>query len=58
MYALACLGHLGDLAQGRALRDRYSHRGWDFFKGAAAEPFADPEPRQRLIQGLTRALQV
>jgi TolB-like protein len=57
MYALACLGHLGDLAQGRALIDRYGHRDWDFLKGAAAEPFADPEPRQRLIQGLKRALE-
>ena len=56
MYALACLGHLGDLAQARSLIKRYSSRQWDFFKGAAAEPFVDPEPRQRLIAGLKKAL--
>jgi hypothetical protein len=56
MYALACLGHLGDLAQACSLIERYSSRQWDFFKGAAAEPFVDPEPRQRLIAGLKKAL--
>jgi TolB-like protein len=56
MYALACLGHLGDLEQARSLIERYSARRWDFFKGAAAEPFVDPEPRQRLIAGLKKAL--
>jgi tetratricopeptide (TPR) repeat protein len=57
MYALACLGHLGDSAQARSLIDRYRPRRWDFFRGAAAEPFVDPEPRQRLIQGLKKALE-
>ncbi|WP_119269730.1 winged helix-turn-helix domain-containing tetratricopeptide repeat protein [Taklimakanibacter deserti] len=56
MYALACLGHLGDLEQARALIERYSPRRWDFFRGAAAEPFVDAEPRQRLIAGLKKAL--
>jgi len=56
MYALACLGHLGDLVQARSLIERYSPRQWDFFKGAAAEPFVDAEPRQRLITGLKKAL--
>ncbi|WP_162918370.1 winged helix-turn-helix domain-containing tetratricopeptide repeat protein [Taklimakanibacter deserti] len=56
MYALACLVQLGDLAQARALIQRYSHRQWDFLKGAAAEPFVNPEPRQRLIAGLQKAL--
>ena len=56
MYALACLGHLGNLEQARALNERYSPRDWDYFKGAAAEPFVDPEPRQRLIAGLRKAL--
>lgn len=56
MYALACLGHLGDVEQARALIERYSPRQWDFFKGAANEPFVDPEPRQRLIAGLRKAL--
>lgn len=58
MYALACLGHLGDLEQARSLRLRYSHRKWDFLKGAAAEPFVDPEPRHRLIAGLKKATEV
>ncbi len=56
MYALACLGQLGELAQARALIQRYSHRQWDFLKGAAAEPFVDPEPRQRLMAGLSKVL--
>lgn len=56
MYALACLGHLGDFAQARSLIQRYSRRQWDFLKGAAAEPFVDAEPRRRLIAGLTKAL--
>lgn len=56
MYALACLGHLGDLAQARSLIERYNTHKWDFLAGAAAEPFVDPEPRQRLIAGLKKAL--
>jgi TolB-like protein len=55
MYALACFGQLGDSAQARSLIQRYSNRGWDFLKGATAEPFVDPEPRERLIQGLKKA---
>jgi TolB-like protein/Flp pilus assembly protein TadD len=57
MYALACLGHLGDFAQARSLIERYKPRQWDFLRGAAAEPFVDPEPRQRLIAGLKKALE-
>lgn len=56
MYALACLGHLGDTAQARSLVERYRSRKWDFMRGAAAEPFVDPEPRQRLVTGLKKAL--
>lgn len=56
MYALACLGHLGDLQQARSLIKRYSPRQWDYFRGAAAEPFIDPEPRERLIAGLRKVL--
>jgi len=56
MYALGCLGQMDDLAQARALIKRYSHRQWDFLKGAVAEPFVDPEPRQRLIAGLKKVL--
>jgi len=56
MYALACLGHLGDAAQARTLVERYKPHQWDYLRGAAAEPFADPEPRQRLIAGLKKAL--
>jgi adenylate cyclase len=57
MYALACLGHLGDLPQARLLIERYRHRQWDFLRGAGAEPFVDPEPRERLITGLKKALE-
>jgi len=56
MYALACLGYLGNLEQARLLVERYGPRKWDFSRGAAAEPFVDPEPRQRLIAGLKKAL--
>ncbi len=58
MYALACLGHLGDLAQARPLVQRYSHRHWDYLKGATAEPFIDPEPRRRVVHGLKKALEI
>lgn len=57
MYALACLGHLGDHEQARSLIERYRPRQWDFLKGAAAEPFVDPEPRGRLIAGLKKILE-
>jgi TolB-like protein len=56
MYALACLGQLGDSAQARSLIQRYSARQWDFFRGADAEPFVDAEHRNRLIAGLKKAL--
>ena len=56
MYALACLGHLGDFAQARSLIERYRPRQWDFLRGAAAEPFVDSEPRERLIAGVRKSL--
>jgi tetratricopeptide (TPR) repeat protein len=56
MYALACLGQLGDNAQARSLIQRHGARRWDFFMGANAEPFVDAEPRERLIAGLKKAL--
>jgi len=31
---------------------------WDFLKGAAAEPFVDAEPRERLMAGLKSALEL
>ena len=42
MYALACLGHLGDFAQARSLIERYRPRQWDFLQGR----------RRRTIRGL------
>lgn len=56
MYALACLGHLGDLEQAQTLIERYRPLQWDFSKGAAGEPFVAGEPRQRLVAGLKKAL--
>ncbi len=56
MYALACLAHLGELAQARSLIERSRDRQWDLLRGADAEPFVDAEPRQRLIVGLKKAL--
>jgi TolB-like protein len=58
MYALACMGLLGDLAQARQLRKGLQDRRfvWNFRVAAAAEPYTDPEPRQRLLAGLGEAL--
>lgn len=57
MYALACLGHMGDAAQARSLIERHKSRQWDYLRGAGAEPFVDPEPRRRLIEGLNKAFE-
>ncbi len=59
MYALACLGHLGDMQKARQItaRNAASGRNWDYFAGAAREPYRDPEPRQRLVEGLRKALE-
>ena len=60
MYRLACLGHLGETDKARALRTRLAAAGhhWDFMAGAAQEPYCNPEVRERLIDGLKRALSV
>ena len=58
MYAMACLGHLGNHEQAAACRARFQAAGrtWDLLKAARAEPYLDPEPRERLIAGLEMAL--
>lgn len=58
MYAMSCLGHLGLYEQATAYKARYLAAGkkWDLMEGAKAEPYANPEPRQRLIAGLEKAL--
>ena len=58
MYALACLGHLEDRAQAAACKSRFEAlvRTCDLLAAAKAEPFRDPEPRQRLVAGLEKAL--
>jgi TolB-like protein len=58
MYTMTCLGHLEDRDQAIACRSRFQAEGrkWDLLAGAAAEPFRDPEPRQRLIAGITKAM--
>lgn len=58
MYALSCLGLMGDANRSRQLRERLKAAGrdWDFIAAARREPFADAEPRARLIDGLEIAL--
>ena len=58
MYELACLGHLEDHRRIHLLRSRHSaalHK-WNLLEGAKAEPFRDPEPRERLIAGIRKGL--
>ena len=58
MYALACVGQLGDGAQIAACKSRFEAiiRTRDLLAAAKAEPFRDPEPRQRLVAGVEKAL--
>ena len=57
MYALACLGHMGDRAGINRLRQRMDAKGqrWDFLRGGMAEPFADASVKERLVEGLRAA---
>ena len=57
MYALSCLGHLGDHAGIERVENRMASKGqrWDFRYGASSEPFTDPEVRARLLAGLVKA---
>ena len=57
MYGLACAGHLGDSPQIAACKARFEPiiRRCDLLAAAKAEPFRDPEPRQRLVAGLEKA---
>jgi TolB-like protein len=58
MYMMACFGNLEKRSEAVALRSRLAAAGqnWDLLAGATAEPYRDPEPRQRLIAGITKAL--
>ena len=58
MYVLSCCGHLGlqDKARACLARLRQEGRNPDFLQAARAEPYRDPEPRERLIAGLAKAL--
>ena len=58
MYTLACMGHLGETGKARERLARIARAGrnWDFMAGAAQEPYRDPDVRQRLVEGLKRAL--
>ena len=58
MYAMSCMGHLGLYEQAAACRARYLAAGkkWDLIEAAKAEPYANPDPRQRLVAGLEKAL--
>ncbi len=57
MYMLACLGHLGDRVRIAECRARIAAAGWDcdLMAAATAEPYRNPEIRQRLLAGLEKA---
>jgi TolB-like protein len=58
IYLLACLGHLHDRERAMACRRRIAAASWksDLLAAAASEPFLDPEPRHRLVEGVAKAL--
>jgi len=57
-YVLACHGLLGDKQKAAQVREHNAGAGrkWDYRAGAIREPFAMPEPRERLLEGLRKAL--
>ena len=58
MYALACYGHLGEKAKTRRMLTELTNAGreidWKF--GISREPYRDPAIKQRLSDGLSKAL--
>jgi TolB-like protein len=56
-YVLACHGLMGSEEKASQLRERNAREGrrWDYLAGAMREPFATPEPRERLLEGLRKA---
>ena len=58
MNLMACYGFLGEQEKARAIIDRFAAEGRnpDFLAAAAREPYRDPGPRERLIEGLRMAL--
>lgn len=58
MYALACYGHLGNKAKARAKLAELTEAGrkldWDL--GISREPYRDPTIKQRLSDGVAKAL--
>lgn len=60
MYLISCHGHLGECDKARAIVERFASEGrvFDFLTAAAREPYRSPEPRERLIEGLRKALHI
>jgi TolB-like protein len=58
MYVLSACGFLGLREKARGIIDRFAAegRGYDFLSAACRERYRNPEPRERLIAGLERAL--
>lgn len=58
MYALACYGLMGNEEGVRGLLRQLPERSrrWNFVRAAQREPFRDPVHRERLLDGLKRAL--
>ena len=59
MYALACYGHLGLRDRAKTALEAFRQLGVeaDFLFGASREPFRDPANRERLAEGLRKALE-
>jgi TolB-like protein len=57
-YVLACHALLDQSEKVAQIRERNARAGkkWDHRGGAIREPFAEPEPRERLLEGLKKAL--
>jgi len=60
MYALSCLGHLGDAVGARQLKASMKATGrvWDLEKGLRAEPYRDPATKERLSEGVRLAMKM
>jgi tetratricopeptide (TPR) repeat protein len=58
MYVLSACGFLGLRGKAQDIVDRFAAGGrvYDFLAAAEREPYRDPEPRDRLIAGLGKAL--
>jgi tetratricopeptide (TPR) repeat protein len=55
-YYVSCLGHMGDRSKLESVYALVRDCEWDLETIASSEPYRDPALRERLIEGLGRAL--